>query len=150
MSQSKTVSCTLLKGHQVASGQASDTPYPAGSIELQLPHFKALGLDLSEFYLGTLNLSIAPQSFKILKPLFKFERVIWIEGFPPETFSFVDCSVWYGGSAYFGYLYYPHPETKTQHFHNDQLIEVICQKIPDINYGAQLTLEYDPLELQII
>jgi hypothetical protein len=50
----------LRPGHQVASGLAVNNPYPAGTIAMQTPFFKALGLDLSGFYVGTLNVSIAP------------------------------------------------------------------------------------------
>ncbi len=38
------------RGHQVASGMASDSPYPKGTIEMQTPFFQNLGLDLSAFF----------------------------------------------------------------------------------------------------
>ena len=31
-------------GHQVASGQSSQSPYPQGTIALQTPFFQSLGL----------------------------------------------------------------------------------------------------------
>lgn len=149
MSQTLSVEGILKQGHQVASGNATDTPYPAGSIELQAPYFKEKGLDLSDLYMGTLNIDIDPHKFRILEPSHRFEQLKWIEGFPPETFSLCDCTVWYAGRAYFAFVYYPHPETKTQHFHNDQLIEVIAQPISGITYGDKLVLEYDANQLKI-
>ncbi|MEO0928977.1 MAG: hypothetical protein AAFY63_24355, partial [Cyanobacteria bacterium J06643_13] len=53
---------TVKAGHQVASGQATDSPYEQGTLEMQLPYFRALGLDLRDFFLGTLNVSIAPHT----------------------------------------------------------------------------------------
>lgn len=53
-------------GHQVASGNAQDSPYEQGTLAMQLPFFRDLGLDLSGFFLATLNVSIAPQTFKII------------------------------------------------------------------------------------
>ena len=56
----------LFKGHGVASGQALSSgasgisPYPKGTIAMQSPFFAALGLDLSPYWPGTLNLSFAP------------------------------------------------------------------------------------------
>ncbi|MDJ0715727.1 MAG: VWA domain-containing protein [Prochloraceae cyanobacterium] len=49
---------TLGSGHKVASGQASNSPYPRGTIEMQTPFFKKLGLNLTEYFKGTLNLSL--------------------------------------------------------------------------------------------
>lgn len=66
-------------GHQVASGKAIDSPYDRGTIEMQLPFLKNLGLDLTNFFLGTLigtlNISIAPYIFKIIQPQYTFKDV---------------------------------------------------------------------------
>ena len=48
----------VIKGHQVASGKAIDSPFSAGTIALQKPLFKKLGLDLSQMFNGTINLAI--------------------------------------------------------------------------------------------
>ena len=50
----------VVAGHGVASGRAADSPFAAGTIELQAPHFAALGLDLSPFVMATVNLDLAP------------------------------------------------------------------------------------------
>lgn len=140
----------IIQGHQIASGNAADSPYPDGSIPLQIPYFKQLGLDLADFYPGTLNVNIAPAQFAILKPLYQFEKVQWIDGFPAETFSFTDCTLWFGGKAHQGYVYYPHAETKTQHFHSQSALEVLCRPVADIRYGHEVRLQYVPEQLAIV
>ena len=41
---------------------SADSPYPDGSIPLQMPHFAARGLDLLPYYPATLNISIGAVS----------------------------------------------------------------------------------------
>lgn len=141
--------CTLVRGHQIASGKNPESPYPDGSVVLQFPLLKKLGLDLEGFHPATLNLSISPLSFELTKADHCFENLSWIEGFHPETFSFVQCEVEYQGKRLPAYVYYPHPETKSRDFHNSSLIEVIAPLIPGIKYGQQITLHYDPKSLKI-
>lgn len=50
-----TLTGIVKSGHQVASGRAENSPYERGTLEMQLPCFRDLGLDLSTFYLGTIN-----------------------------------------------------------------------------------------------
>ncbi len=135
----KRVSGILTRGHQVASHPSKDYPYSA--LEKQKPFFKALGLDLYEFFHGTLNISIAPLAFKISAPEFTFPLVEWTELHPPETFSFSRCIVHFKGIAYRGWVYYPHPETKKRHFQDPSLIEVIAKAIPEIRYVDSLEVE---------
>ncbi len=97
---------TIIPGHGVASGTSSASPYPQGSIAMQAPFFKARGLDLTGLHLGTLNVSIAPATFKITRPAFRFDNVKWTDLHPPETFSFVACEVIFGGVTSNGWLYY--------------------------------------------
>lgn len=145
----QSIKCELIAGHQVASGKATDSPYPAGSIVLQMPFFKNLGLDLSGFYPATLNLSIQPKRFEWLKPDFKFEQVKWIEGFPEETFWLAKCVIIFNNQEYPGWIYYPLPETKTQHYHSDQVLEIISMRIPGIQYGDKILLQYHPDKIYI-
>lgn len=133
----------LVRGHQIASGANPNSPYPAGSVALQIPFFKQLGLDLSEYVAATLNVSVAPKTLVWNTPCFKFEQVAWIAGFNPETFWFAPCNVCYEGGTYEAWVYYPHPETKTRHFHNESLVELICkQHIPAIQYGDRIELHF--------
>ena len=137
----------LTRGHQVASGPSKDYPY--STLEKQKPYFKKLGLDLYPYFNGTLNISIAPFRFKIVKPEFKFERVEWTDLHPPETFSFSRCNVIFKNKEYAGWVYYPHPETKKNHFQDPSLIEVITVKIEDIKYGYSLELVINTGEIHI-
>ena len=84
----------LIKGYGVASGGASDSPYGKGSIELQQPYFKSLGLDLSGYFKGTLNLDISPYRFEILAPDYHFEAINWYPGVV-ESFYFVSCRIYF-------------------------------------------------------
>jgi hypothetical protein len=141
---------TVVEGHRVASGPSQ--AYPYSSLERQLPHFKAAGLDLYPFFRGTLNICIAPATFKLIKPAHTFRQVDWTDLHPPEDFSFSPCRVAVPGQRrwYTGYVYYPHPETKIRHYHNPSLIEVIAEKIAGIRYGSRLKLELDPSAIEII
>jgi len=131
----------LMRGHQVASRPSKDYPY--SSLEKQKPYFKVLGLDLYEYFNGTLNISIAPLRFDMIRPEFTFELVEWTDLHPPETFSFSRCKVYFKNREYIGWVYYPHPETKKTHFQNSSLIEVITYEIPEIQYGDKLEIDVD-------
>lgn len=137
----------LVQGHQVAS-RPSDA-YPYGTLEKQIPFFQALGLDLSNFHNGTLNISIAPLTFAISAPEFTFEHVEWTDLHPPETFSFSRCTVIFKGVEYAGWVYHPHPETKRKHFQDPSMIEVIAHEIPQIRYGDELELELNEREITV-
>ena len=137
----------LVKGYQVASRPSREYPYSA--LEKQKPFFKALGLDLYEYYNGTLNISIAPLTFEMSAPEFTLELVEWTDLHPPETFSFSRCSVLFRGRECSGWVYYPHPETKRTHFQNPSLIEVITYEISNIKYDDAIDLEINPQEITI-
>jgi hypothetical protein len=141
------VSGIVVEGHRVASEPSKEYPY--GSLERQKPFFKAGGLDLERFFPGTLNISIAPLRFEMVKPAYTFRQITWTDRHPPEDFSFSPCKVHYQGSEHEGYVYYPHPQTKIRHFQNPSLIEVITDRIPEIGYGASLGLVLDPVEIRI-
>ena len=137
----------VVKGHQVAS-RPSDV-YPYGTLEKQKPYFKALGLNLESFYNGTLNVSISPNAFKMVKPEYTFEHVEWTDLHPPETFSFSKCTLIYQGPRYPGWVYYPHPETKIRHFENPSIIEILTQFVPDIQYGNRVEIELNSTEIEV-
>lgn len=139
----KLVQGQLVRGHQIASGRNPNSPYPAGSIALQIPFFKQRGLDLSDYYSATLNVSVAPKILQWRQPCHQFEQLDWIASIPSETFWFAPCDIVFADVSYPGWIYYPHPDTKTQHFHDASLVEVICQqKISAIQYGDELSLRY--------
>lgn len=137
----------LLRGHQVASRPSQ--AYPYGTLEKQLPFFKALGLDLSGYFRGTLNISIAPLTFEMTAPELTFRLVEWSDLHPPETFSFSRCKVFHAGIEYGGWVYYPHPETKRDHFQDPSLVEVIAAQIPGVGYGDALEAEVNIDEITL-
>ena len=137
----------LVHGHQVASKPSREYPY--GTVEKQKPHFKRLGLDLSDCFNGTLNVSIAPLEFEITAAQYTFNMVQWTDLHPPETFSFSRCKVIFNSAEYSGWVYYPHPETKKAHFQNPSILEVITEKIPGIRYGDHLELELNENEISL-
>ena len=136
-----------MQGHQVASRPSK--AYPYSSLEKQKPYFKDLGLDLSPYFNGTLNISIAPLEFEMTRPELTFELVEWTDLHPPETFSFSRCKVKFEWKGYEGWVYYPHPETKKTHFQNPSLIEVITYGIAGIKYGDAIEIEINSLEITI-
>jgi hypothetical protein len=129
-------------GHGVASGVSAGSPYPQGSIAMQAPFFKALGLDLSGCYSGTLNVSVAPARWKIAQPAFLFENVKWTDLHPPETFSFVPCDITYRAVTVKGWLYFPHPETKAAHWQDASVMEVIAPRLVGLGYGEPIDLRF--------
>lgn len=137
------------RGHKVASGVALDSPYPRGTIAMQIPIFKELGLDLTSFYQGTLNISIFPNTFQLVKPAFTFRRVEWTDRHPPEDFSFSPCRILLQDVRYDCFVYYPHPETKKRNFQNPSIIEILAPFIPEIGYGCKVEIEYNSLEISV-
>ena len=141
---------TVKPGHRVASGMAENSPYERGTLTMQQPFFADLGLDISGFYLGTLNISIAPSGYKINAPEYTFTDVKWHPDYPAETFSFAHCQLVVRECSYDGLIYYPHPETKIGHFQDDSILEVIAPKIPNLAYGDRLTLKINPQAITMI
>ena len=137
-------------GHQVASGQSLNSPYARGTLEMQLPCFRDLGLDLSSFYLGTINVSFAPYTFEVFQPQYTFLLVKWHPDYPAETFSFSPCVVTHQDISYEGLVYYPHPETKIGHFQDASIMEIIAPRIPQLNYGDRLSLKLNPQEIKLV
>ncbi len=138
---------TLARGYRVASGPSQDYPY--GALDRQRPLFKARGLDLAEYYNGTLNIDIRPATFSLLKPEYTFPLVEWTDLHPPETFSFSRCRVVYRTAEYAGWVYYPHPETKLRNFQNPSLLEVIARPIPGLQYGEALSVWVNADEIKV-
>jgi hypothetical protein len=139
----------IIQGHQVASGMAKDSPYPQGSIKMQTPVFQQLGLDISGFFSGTLNINIRPYKFKLNNPQYTLKNVQWNPNSPPETFSFSPCQLFFNNTDYAGLIYYPHPETKPDHFQDDSTLEILAPPLDFMNYGQSIQLKINPQELEI-
>lgn len=134
-----TASGTVVAGHRVASGQAAQSPYPRGTIEMQTPHFAALGVDLKPFYPGTLNVSIAPHRFS-LRPQTTLHQVKWSAHHAAESFSFITIRLAWQRQTFNGLVYYPRPETKINHFQDPSVLELLLPKIFGIAYGDRVKL----------
>jgi len=139
----------LQAGYGVASGQNSHSPYPKGTITLQTPYFQELGLDLTPYYPGTLNISIAPTQFRLIQPQWTFPLVHWHPEACPETFSFSPCQVIYAGHKVSGLIYYPHPETKPDHFQDPSTIEILAPYILEMKYQSEVTLGVRSHQIEI-
>jgi hypothetical protein len=137
----------LVEGYRVASGPSSDYPY--GALERQKPIFKERGLDLTDYFNGTLNVDIRPYEFKLIKPEFTFRNVEWTDLHPPEHFSFSHCRVLFRSGVYDGWVYYPHPETKAWNFQNPSLLEVMTVHVPNIRYGDGLEVQVNPERIEV-
>ena len=137
----------IVEGYRVASGPSADYPY--GALSRQRPLFAARGLDLSNYFNGTLNIDISPHTFKLVRPEFTFYNVKWTDLHPPEHFSFSRCKGIFKEVEYDGWVYDPHPETKLRHFQNPSLLEVIAEEIKDIQYGEKVEVSMNPQEISI-
>ena len=137
----------VVQGYRVASGPSKDYPY--GALERQRPFFKAGGLDLDDYFNGSLNVDIRPFEFAMETPEYTFHHVEWTDLHPPEHFSFSRCKVVFHGVEYDGLVYYPHPETKLRHFQNPSLLEIIAMEIPDIHYGDEVDVMLNSEEITI-
>jgi len=143
-----TLPARLKKGYRVASGPSKAYP-EYGSIEKQKPYFKKLGLNLDRMFNGTLNISIAPYEFEMKKPEHKFKKVKWTELTNAEDFLLSRCKVKFKGKEYNGWVYYPDPKTKKEHFQSMSTVEVLAPFIEGIKYGNKLELSLNSNEIQI-
>ena len=150
MNDMKRIDALLVQGHGVASGKAEDSPFPAGTIEMQMSFFKALGLNLDEYFLGTLNTDISPLTFSVVNPKHTFKNVKWCDTFPAETFSFSECVIEHNGKTYSALVYYPHPETKIGHFKTTSVLELLAPKIDDIKYGDRFHIHVNVDEITLM
>ncbi|MEO1183379.1 MAG: hypothetical protein AAFX46_01105 [Cyanobacteria bacterium J06636_27] len=140
----------IKQGYGVASGKGGDKRFPNGTIEMQKPFFRELGLDLEPYFSGTLNISISPREYTVKQAKYTFKNVKWAEKEPPEDFSFFDCKIHLkNGEIKEGLIYYPHPETKPEHFQAADILEIITFKIDDLNYGDEVILEIDSQQIEI-
>lgn len=132
---------TVVKGHQVASGNAHDPRFPQGTITAQLPFFKALGLDLSSFHPATLNAQFNCNAIVLKLYDYQFKQVKWHRQMPAEDFRFCRCQVLANGQSYHALIYQPRVVTKTEHFQAKNQLELLAPFIADVKYGDCLALK---------
>jgi hypothetical protein len=140
----------LVEGHRVASGLNGNPRFPGGTLRMQIPHFLALGLDLRSFHLGTLNVSIAPLCYRVVKARHTFTNVKWHPTEPAEDFSFFDVRVIRPDeSPIAGFIYFPHPDTKPEHFQQPDVLELLLPFVKGLHYGMELSLEIPTTQMVI-
>ena len=150
MTQWQTVSARVVVGHRVASGLNEDPRFPGGTLRMQAPHFLALGFDLGAFYRGTVNVSIVPHSYRVVKARHSFHNLKWHATEPAEDFSFFDVRLLRpSGPSIAGCIYYPHPETKPEHFQQPDVLELLLPFVEGLHGGAELTLEIPKAQMVI-
>lgn len=134
----------LIDGHGIASGRSAKSPYPRGSLAMQAPFFAAQGLDLSNCFMGTLNVNIAPEIWTLRKAQYQFENLRWTHLHPPETFSFVSCLLRTTpqNSWVDAWLYYPHPETKKMHLQAANIMEIIAPPMQSCAITSKVELRF--------
>jgi hypothetical protein len=140
----------IKKGYGVASGRGGDKRFPNGTIAMQKPFFLDQGLDLEAYFSGTLNVSIFPHEYSIKQAKYTFKNVRWAVSEPAEDFSFFDCRIKLKNGELKGLIYYPHPETKPEHFQAPDILEIITFKIDDLKYDDEVILEVDSQQINII
>ena len=141
----------VVQGHRVASGQNGDPRFPGGTLRMQWPFFFELGLDLSIYHLGTLNVSIAPLSYRVLRARHTFCDVKWHPVEPAEDFSFFDVKVHRKEDVpVSGLIYFPHPDTKPEHFQKSDVLELLLPQVSGLSYGTTLHLEVSPEQMEFV
>jgi len=136
------ISATIVQGHRVASGLNGNPKFPGGTLRMQLPFFRDLGLELSSYHLGTLNVSIAPLSYRVVQPKFTFRDVKWHPTEPAEDFLFFDVVVHRDDATPIsGLIYFPHPDTKPDHFQSPDVLEMLLPWTEGLGYGTKVTLD---------
>ncbi|HYD80188.1 MAG TPA: hypothetical protein VEC06_10300 [Paucimonas sp.] len=123
----------VVRGHGVASGASGDRRFPGGTIRLQKPFFQSRGIDLSAYWPGTVNIDLAPVEPVPRHPLFD-ERVAWFDGVE-ERFILSPAEIEIRGRRFAGLWYYPHPETKPEHFQAATVVELLLPWIDGLAAG---------------
>ena len=146
----------LEQGHQVASGKNGDPRFPGGTLAMQISHFRQRGLDLEGYHRATLNVSFAPRVCEIdpSKADFTFRKVRWHPVDPAEDFSFFHVFVRrHAGDLSWvpALIYYPHPETKPDHFQPDGMLEILAvEKLRGLCYGDLIDVVLDLRQVKIL
>ncbi|MEB3233605.1 MAG: hypothetical protein VKJ64_21530 [Leptolyngbyaceae bacterium] len=145
----------IIQGHRVASGQNQNPRFPGGTLRMQTAAFAERGLDLTVYFPGTLNISIAPLVYGVRRSLYTLRQVKWAEHCPAEDFSFFNCRLRRGtgpmaANPIDGLIYYPHPETKPEHFQEAGILEVLAPLVENVSYGDRVILDLDPQQIEIL
>lgn len=117
---------------------------------MQTPHFLARGFDISKLYPGTVNVSIAPLSYRVVMARHTFTNVKWHPTEPAEDFSFFDVRIIRPNeSAVAGFIYFPHPDTKPEHFQQPDVLELLLPFVAGLQYGMEINLEIPTAQMLV-
>jgi len=83
------------------------------------------------------------------KPEYKFKKVKWTELTNAEDFLLSRCKIKFQGKEYNGWVYYPDPKTKKEHFQSTSTVEVLAPFIKGIKYGNKLEISLNSIEIKI-
>ena len=134
-----TLHCKVVAGLKAASGyRENENPNLTGTISKQRKFFVSAGVKRAEsWHAGTINLDISPKEFEILKSDYTVTAE-WSPG-TVETFWLVNITLEHKERTYPAYIYYPcQSDVKA---HPDTLIEIVAEKIEDLNYGDLVTIK---------
>jgi hypothetical protein len=146
----QTFTVRIVPGHRVASGLNANPRFPGGTLQMQAPFFRVLGFDLGAYHGGTMNVSIAPRRYRVVKAPTTFRQVKWHPTEPAEDFSFFDVRLLRpDGGSIAGKIYYPHPETKPEHFQQPDVLELLLPFVDGLKYGDEIELSI-PAEQMIV
>jgi len=140
----------IKSGYGVASGKRKDERYPEGTLKQQFKYFLDRGLDLSIYFMGTINLDISPNTYEIKTPKHFFKNIDWSDYIPPENFYFFDVSLYHINKTYQGLIYMPDPETKEDHVQKPNILELILPKINGLEYGHMVDIAIKKAQLNIV
>lgn len=129
----------VMQGTGIASGTRGCQDM-GGTINQQKPFFEASGFSFDGLHMGTINVSVDPYEYEIIKPVHQLKDCKWHQDWPTETFSLFDCTIRYKNNAYKGYVYYPHPETKSTTFFGHSMLEVLTVPINGIQYEDEIEI----------
>jgi hypothetical protein len=133
------VSGVVVAGHGVASGRSAHSPYPAGSIALQAPFFRAHGIDLSRFFAGTVNVDVAPHEPVPAAGAVFDGRLRWFEAIE-ERFVLSRAWLRVHGIEHEGLWYWPDPATKPAHVQRRTVVELLMPWIEGLAPGAAVAV----------
>lgn len=138
----------LIRGARQTSNVDRNSPYRAGTLELQFPMFRERGLDLSACFRGTLNVLIEPRTWAMVPAEPTFRNVLWHKNHIPEDFFFSQCRLMFGRMVYPAWVYCASPG-KPHYLRGPSLLEIIAEKVPEIKYGDMVALEINPEDIRI-
>ena len=127
------------EGHGVASGKNFDARFPDGTIAMQMPYFKRLGIDLKSYFKGTINISFPNHAFKLCKPEICCKGIKWCSDLPAENFSFFSCWIQFENNPKIAsFVYWPHPSTKPDFYQDPTVLEFLAPRVSGLSYGQKI------------